>query len=462
MKKVEMKDIVNLCQNRGFVYPWSDIYGWLANSWDYGPYGSLLKENIKFLWLKEFVQKRMDTILIDCSLIMNPKVWEASGHVWGFADPLMDCRECKARWRADKLIDNKIESWEIKEPEWYAWDKTDSKVLDQIVKDSNITCPDCKSKEFTEIKKFNLMLKTFLWVTEDSTSQTYLRPETAQWQFVDFIHVARSSRRKLPFGIAQAGKSFRNEITPGNFIFRTREFEQMEIEYFVTPWEDDEAFKEWKKESNRFFTEVIWLKEENIRFTPIKKEELPHYSKQAWDFDYKFPFGWWEIETLANRTDYDLTAHMKASKQNLSYFDPVNNKRFIPYVIEPAMGLGRITLASICDGYTIDKENHRTYLKFHPKIAPIKVWILPVVKKLKDIAKSIYFQLSEDFICEYDDVGSLWKRYARMDEIWTPFCVTIDSNNYDEWQVTVRFRDSMQQEIVQIAKLNEFIRERLR
>lgn len=457
--KTTMKEIVNLAQNRGFVYAGSEIYGGLANSWDYGPYGSLLKENIKFLWQKEFIQKRDDTMLLDCSIIMNPKVWEASGHVGGFSDPLMDCRECKARWRADKLIDNKIE-WGEKEPEWYAWDKTESKILDEIVKQIWIECPDCKSKDFTGIKKFNLMLKTYLWVTDDSASLTYLRPETAQWQFVDFVNVARSSRRKLPFGLAQVWKSFRNEITPWNFIFRTREFEQMEIEYFCEPGTDDELFSHWKDESYRFLTEIVWLSKDKIRFTPIKKEELPHYSKEAWDFDYEYPFGWGEIETLANRTDYDLKAHMTASKQNLSYFDPVNNKRFLPFVIEPAMGLSRIVLAAMCDAYT--EEEGRVYMKFNPKVAPIKVWVLPVVKKLKELWKQVYRQLTEDFICEYDDVWSVGKRYARMDEIWTPFCVTIDSNNFDEWNVTVRFRDSMEQEIVKLDELNEFIRVRMK
>ncbi len=461
MTKITMKDITNLAQNRGFVYPWSEIYGGLANSWDYGPYGSLLKENIKNLWLKEFVQKRTDTMLIDASLIMNPKVWEASGHVGGFSDPLMDCKECKARWRADKLVDNKIEGWET-EPEGYAWDKTDSKRLDEIVVEMWIECPDCKSKEFSEIKKFNLMLKTFLWVTEDGASQAYLRPETAQGQFVDFANVLRTSRRKLPFWIGQVGKSFRNEITPWNFIFRTREFEQMEIEYFVEPWKDDEAYALWKWESKRFLTEVVWLDEENIRFTPIKKEELPHYSKEAWDFDYKFPFGWGEIETLANRTDYDLWKHMEHSKQNLAYFDPMTNKKYLPYVIEPAMGLSRIVLAAMCDAYTFDEENSRTYLKFEPRVAPIKVWVLPIVKKLWENAKAIYSQLAEDFICEYDEVWKVGKRYARMDEIWVPFCVTVDSANYDEWKVTVRFRDSMQQETVDISELNEWLREKLK
>lgn len=456
-QKIEMKDIVNLCQNRGFVYPWSEIYGWLANSWDYGPYGSLLKENIKNLWIKEFIQKRMDVMLLDASLIMNPKVWEASGHVSGFADPLMDCKECKERFRADKLVDAKIE-WTNAIPDGYAGDKTESKRLSEIVDELWISCPNCEAKNFSDIKKFNLMLKTFLGVTEDSAAQAFLRPETAQGQFVDFANVARSSRRKLPFGIAQVWKSFRNEITPGNFIFRTREFEQMEIEYFVTPGEDDEAFKLWKNESERFLTDLVWLKSENIRFTAIPKDELPHYSKEAGDFDYKYPFGWWEIETLANRTDYDLKAHMQASKQNLAYFDQVNNKKFLPYVIEPAMGLGRITLAALCDAYTIDEENNRKYLKLNPKVAPIKLWVLPIVKKLSEEAKKIYAQLSEDFVCEYDEVGSVGKRYARFDEIGTPFCVVIDSDNYDAWNITVRHRDSMEQEIVAISELNAYIK----
>lgn len=458
--KTTMKDITNLAQNRWFVYAGSEIYWGLANSWDYWPYGSLLKENIKFLWQKEFIQKRDDVMLLDCALIMNPKVWEASGHVGGFSDPLMDCKSCKSRIRADKLIDAHIENSWAKEPENYAWDKTDSKVLEQYIIDEKIACPDCKASDFTEIRRFNLMLKTFLWASDDSSSQAYLRPETAQWQFVDFVNVARSSRRKLPFWLAQVGKSFRNEITPWNFIFRTREFEQMEIEYFCEPWTDDELFLHWKNESKRFLTEIVWLKEENIRYTPIKKDELPHYSKEAWDYDYLYPFGWWEVETLANRTDYDLNAHMKASKQNLSYFDPVNNKRFIPYVIEPAMGLWRIVLAAMCDAYTV--EEGRVYMKFAPKVAPIKVWVLPVVKKLKDIWKQVYKQLTEDFICEYDDVWSVGKRYARMDEIWAPFCVTIDSTNFDEWNVTVRFRDSMEQELVALSELNNFIRERMK
>lgn len=463
-KKVEMKDIVDLSKSRGFVYPWSEIYGWLANSWDYGPYWSLLKENIKNLWIKTFIQKRDDTMLLDCALIMNPKVWEASWHVGWFSDPLMDCKSCKARWRADKIIDAHINAWNP-EPENYAWDKTDSKVLENYIKDQKISCPDCKSTDFTEIRRFNLMIKTHLWVTEDSSSLVYFRPETAQWQFVDFPNVLRTSRRKLPFGIAQVWKSFRNEITPWNFIFRTREFEQMEMEYFVVPGTDDEAFKHWYNESERFFVEILWFDADRVRFKEIKKEELPHYSKQAWDFEFLFPsIGWWEIETLANRTSYDLTAHMTNSKQDMSYFDPVNNKKFIPFVIEPAMWLSRLVLASLCNAYTVEweGEEERIYLKLDPKVAPIKVWVLPVVKKIWDDAKKVYAQLTEDFVCEYDEVWTIGKRYARFDEIWTPFCVTIDSENFSNWKVTVRYRDSMEQELVDLADLNEFLRKKMK
>lgn len=460
-----MQKIVELAKARWFVYPGSEIYGWLANSWDYGPYGSILKENIKFLWQKEFIQKRDDMMLIDCAIIMNPKVWEASWHASGFADPLMDCKSCRARWRADKLIDQHLVDTKAEEPENYAWDKTDSKVLENYISFKKIACPDCKATDFTEIRRFNLMLKTSLWVTEDSSSQVYLRPETAQGQFVDFVNIVRTSRRKLPFWVAQVGKSFRNEITPWNFIFRTREFEQMEIEYFCEPWTDDALFAEWKSESERFFVEILGLNKDKVRFKPIKKEELPHYSKEAWDFEYEFSFGWWEIETLANRTNYDLSAHMKESKQNLSYFDPVKNTKFIPYVIEPAMWLSRLVLACLNDAYTeenLENWEKRVYLKFDPKVAPIKIWVLPVVKKLSDLWKQVYKQLTEDFICEYDDVGTIGKRYARFDEIWTPFCVTIDSENFEAWKVTVRFRDSMEQEVVDLSELNEWLRKRMR
>ncbi len=471
INKVQMKDIVNLAKNRWFVYAWSEIYGGLANSWDYWPYWSLLKENIKNLWIKEFVQKRTDMVLLDAAILMNPQTWVASGHVWGFSDPLIDDKNTKERFRADKLLEDLIDSLEgaenyLKEkygvpnlvPESWSLELQTEVIKGEKVKNPNTV----EAWDWTEAKQFNLMFKTFQWVTEDSASVVYLRPETAQGIFVDFPNILRTSRKKIPFWVAQVGKAFRNEITPGNFIFRTREFEQMEIEYFVTPWEDDEAFKLWYNNSEKFLTEVIWLNKEKVRFSPIKKEELPHYSKEAGDFEYEYPFGWGEIETLANRTDYDLTAHMKASKQNLSYFDAVNNKKFLPYVIEPAMGLGRITLAAICDAYTIDEENNRTYLKFEPRVAPIKVAVLPVVKKIWDLAKEIYSQVSEEFMCEYDEVGSIGKRYARMDEIWVPFCITIDSNNYDKWNVTIRHRDSMEQEIVKISELNEWLKSKLK
>ena len=457
---MDMKTIVDLSKKRWFVYAGSEIYWGLANSWDYGPYGSIMKENIKNLWLKEFIQKRDENMLLDCSLIMNPKVWEASGHASGFSDPLMDCKECKSRQRADKLIDAHIDKTWDEEPLNYAWDKTDSKVMEDYISEKWIACPDCWKSNFTEIRRFNLMLKTFLWVTEDSSSQAYLRPETAQGQFVDFANVARTSRKKLPFWIAQVWKSFRNEITPWNFIFRTREFEQMEIEYFVAPGTDEEMFAHWKNESERFFVDVIWLNKEKVRFEPIRKDELPHYSKEAWDFEYKYPFGWGEIETLANRTDYDLSSHMRESKQDLSYFDTVNNTKFIPYVIEPAMGLSRIVLAALCDAYV--EEEGRAYLKLDPKVAPVKVWVLPVVKKLSSEAREVFNQLSDDFYCEYDDAGSIWKRYARFDEIWTPFCVAIDSDNFEKWNVTVRHRDTMESEVVAISDLNNYIRERLK
>ncbi len=456
--KVEMKDIVNLSQNRGFVYQWSEIYGWLANAWDYGPYGSLLKENIKNLWIKEFVQKKTDMMLLDAAILMNPKVWVTSGHVWGFADPLMDCKSCKSRHRADKLIEDDFsKKWIDKVADGMSKNDMQKYIIDNI-----IACPNCWKSDFTEIKQFNLMFKTHQWVTDDSWSEVYLRPETAQWIFVNFANIARSSRKKIPFWVAQVGKSFRNEITPGNFIFRTREFEQMEIEYFCEPGTELKYMDEWKDACESFLVNTLWVKKDNLRFRKHTEDELSHYSNGTYDIEFKYPFGWWELRGIASRTNFDLNAHMKESKQDLSYFDPVNNKKYIPYVIEPAVWLTRMVLAVLIDAYTVDEENERTYLKFEPKVAPIKVWVLPVVKKIWDLAKNIYSQLSEDFVCEYDEVWSIGKRYARMDEIWTPFCVTIDTENYDAWKVTIRFRDSMEQELIEISKLNEFIRERLK
>lgn len=467
MQKIEMKDLVNLCQARGFVYQWSEIYGWLANSWDYGPYGSLLKENIKNLWIKEFVQKRDDMVLQDSAILMNSQVWVASGHVWGFSDPLIDDKNTKERFRADKLLEDLIESssdkWEyLKTKYWVpnlipeSWDMQKQT---EVMRWEQVLNPNTKKPwDWTDVKKFNLMYKTFQWVNEDTASTIYLRPETAQWIFVNFANVLRTSRRKLPFWVAQIGKAFRNEITPGNFIFRTREFEQMEIEYFCEPGTDLDIFEKWKENCKNFLVNVIWLDENNLRFRDHEKDELSHYSKATTDIEFMFPFGWGELQWIADRTDFDLKSHMTESKQDLTYFDPVNNKKFIPYVIEPSVWLTRLFLAVLTNAYTFDEQNERIYLKFEPRIAPIKVAVLPVVKKIWDLAKNIYKQLSEDFVCEYDEVWTIWKRYARMDEIWVPFCITIDSNNYENGDVTVRFRDDMSQQIVKISELNEFLK----
>lgn len=471
MQKIEMKDLVNLCQARGFVYQWSEIYGWLANSWDYGPYGSLLKENIKNLWIKEFVQKRDDMVLQDSAILMNPQVWVASGHVWGFSDPLIDDKNTKERFRADKLLEDLIESssdkWEyLKTKYWVpnlipeSWDMQKQT---EVMRWEQVLNPNTKKPwDWTDVKKFNLMYKTFQWVNEDTASTIYLRPETAQWIFVNFANVLRTSRRKLPFWVAQIGKAFRNEITPGNFIFRTREFEQMEIEYFCEPGTDLDIFEKWKENCKNFLVNVIWLDENNLRFRDHEKDELSHYSKATTDIEFMFPFGWGELQWIADRTDFDLKSHMTESKQDLTYFDPVNNKKFIPYVIEPSVWLTRLFLAVLTNSYTVDDQNERIYLKFEPRVAPIKVAILPVVKKIWDLAKNIYKQVSEEFVCEYDEVWTIGKRYARMDEIGVPFCVTVDSNNYEEGNVTVRFRDSTEQEIIKISELNDFLREKLK
>ena len=471
MQKIEMKDLVNLCQARGFVYQWSEIYGWLANSWDYGPYGSLLKENIKNLWIKEFVQKRDDMVLQDSAILMNPQVWVASGHVWGFSDPLIDDKNTKERFRADKLLEDLIESssdkWEyLKTKYWVpnlipeSWDMQKQT---EVMRWEQVLNPNTKKPwDWTDVKKFNLMYKTFQWVNEDTASTIYLRPETAQWIFVNFANVLRTSRRKLPFWVAQIGKAFRNEITPGNFIFRTREFEQMEIEYFCEPGTDLDIFEKWKVDCKNFLINVIWLDENNLRFRDHEKDELSHYSKATTDIEFMFPFGWGELQWIADRTDFDLKSHMTESKQDLTYFDPVNNKKFIPYVVEPSIWLTRLFLAVLTNAYTVDEQNERIYLKFEPRVAPIKVAILPVVKKIWDLAKNIYKQVSEEFVCEYDEVWTIGKRYARMDEIGVPFCVTVDSNNYEEGNVTVRFRDSTEQEIIKISELNDFLREKLK
>lgn len=461
MSNVEMKDLVELSKVRGFVYQGSEIYGGLANSWDYGPYGSMLKENIKNAWIREFVQKRPDMTLLDAAILMNPNVWVASGHVGGFSDPLMECKDCHTRHRADKLVEEGIEKdTDFPVPANWAGDKTPTEDFDAYITKGYIACPSCGAKNWTGIQRFNLMLQTHQGVTEDSTSLVYLRPETAQGIFVNFANIARTSRKKVPFGVAQCGKAFRNEITPKNFIFRTREFEQIEIEFFCKPGTDEAFFEEWLSEEQRFFTEVLGFSTDKVRFVEIPKEGLPHYSRRAGDFEYLFPFGWGEISTLANRTDYDLKAHMSLSKADLSYFDPFTNEKYIPYVIEPSIGLSRLTLAALSDAYTQveTEEGSRIIMKFKPSIAPIKVAILPLVKKLGAEAMEVYKLLSPYFMCEYDETGAIGKRYYRMDEIGVPFSICVDSENYDQGQLTVRNRDTGLQEVVKIGNLVEYFR----
>ncbi|MFA6090215.1 MAG: glycine--tRNA ligase [Candidatus Gracilibacteria bacterium] len=461
MANVEMKDLVELSKVRGFVYQGSEIYGGLANSWDYGPYGSMLKENIKNAWIREFVQKRPDMTLLDAAIMMNPNVWVASGHVGGFSDPLMECKDCHTRHRADKLVEEALEKdVNFPVPANWAGDKTPNEDFDAYINLGHIACPNCGKKNWSGIQRFNLMLSTHQGVTEDSTSLVYLRPETAQGIFVNFANIARTSRKKVPFGVAQCGKAFRNEITPKNFIFRTREFEQIEIEFFCKPGTDEAFFEEWLKEEQRFFTEVLGFDTDKVRFVEIPKEGLPHYSRRAGDFEYLFPFGWGEISTLANRTDYDLKAHMTLSKADLSYFDPFTNEKYIPYVIEPSIGLSRLTLAALSDAYTRieTEEGSRIVMKFAPSIAPIKIAILPLVKKLGAEAMEIYKLLSPYFMCEYDETGAIGKRYYRMDEIGVPFSICVDSDNYNQGQLTIRDRDTGLQETVKIENLVEYFR----
>lgn len=452
----DMQTLVTFAKAKGFVYQGSEIYGGLANSWDYGPLGILLKENIKNLWIKTFVQKRKDMVLLDAAILMNPNVWVASGHVGSFSDPLMECRGCNTRHRADKLIEEALEKdANFPVPNSWAGDKTSLDNLNDYMKLGHITCPNCGAKDWGDVKRFNLMLQTHQGTTEDALSLVYLRPETAQGIFVNFPNIARSSRKKIPFGVAQAGKAFRNEITPKNFIFRTREFEQIEIEYFCKPGTDMELFQTWLDEENVFFTDILGFKKEKVRFVEIPKEGLPHYSKRAGDFEYEFPFGWGEISTLANRTDYDLKAHMELSKQDLSYFDPFDNTKYIPYVIEPSIGLSRLTLAAMCDAYdeVTNEEGTRVVMRFVPAVAPIKVGIYPLVKKFAPQAEELFAKLSGEFMCDYDEAGTIGKRYQRSEEIGIPYAIAVEPENYDQGQVTVRDRDTGTQEIVKIDEL---------
>ena len=457
---VTMDKIVNLCKGRGFLFPGSEIYGGLANSWDYGPLGVEFKNNVKKAWWKRFVQENRYNVGLDSAIIMNPETWVASGHVGGFSDPLMDCKHCKTRHRADKLIeDYAFKNGTDDNPAGWTFEQ-----MSQFIKDKGIECPECGSKEFTDIKKFNLMFKTFIGVTEDSASTAYLRPETAQGIFVNFPNVQRASRRKIPFGIGQIGKSFRNEITPGNFIFRIREFEQMELEFFCKPGTDLEWFKYWKDYCHKFLLD-LGMKNEKLRLRDHDKEELCFYSKATTDFEYLFPFGWGELWGVADRTDYDLSQHAKHSGKDLSYFDQETGERYIPYVIEPSLGADRVALAFLCDAYDeeqIAEGDTRTVLRLHPFLAPFKAAVLPLSKKLGEKAGAIYDELSKHFNVDYDEAGSIGKRYRRQDEVGTPLCITYDFESENDGCVTVRDRDTMQQVRIPVGKLVEYIQDKIR
>ena len=454
-----MEKIVNLCKTRGYIYPGSEIYGGLANTWDYGPLGVELKNNVKGLWRKKFIQEQKDVVGLDCAILMNPETWVASGHVGGFSDPLIDCKECKTRHRADKLI----EEWAHKQCKDMIADGMTEEDIVNFIKENNITCPNCGKNNFTGIRKFNLMFKTFQGVTEDSKSEIFLRPETAQGMLVNFKNVIRTTRKKLPMGVAQIGKAFRNEITPGNFTFRTREFEQMELEFFCKPNTDLEWHKYWKEFCEKWLID-LGIKKENIRLRDHSKEELVFYSKATTDIEFAFPFGWGELWGIADRTDYDLTQHMNHSKEDMSYLDPETNEKYVPYVIEPSLGCDRVALAFLCNAYDeedVGEGDTRTVLHLHPALAPYKVAVLPLSKKLSDKAEEVYDKLSKKFMCDYDEAGSIGKRYRREDEIGTPYCVTIDFDTLDTNTVTVRDRDTMEQIRIKIDELENYIAEKI-
>ena len=451
-----MDKIVALCKSRGFVFPGSDIYGGLANSWDYGPLGVEFKNNVKKAWWKKFVQESPYNVGVDCAILMNPQVWVASGHVGGFSDPLMDCKECKARFRADKLVEDHMTENGAEVASADGW--TNEQLMEYITK-NNIVCPKCGKLNYTEIRKFNLMFKTFQGITEDSSSEIFLRPETAQGIFVNFKNVQRSSRKKVPFGIAQIGKSFRNEITPGNFTFRTREFEQMELEFFCKPGTDLEWFGFWKDYCWNFLMN-LGVNKDNLRIRDHGQEELSFYSNATSDIEYLFPFGWGELWGIADRTDYDLNKHAEHSGTDMTYMDPTTTEKYVPYVIEPSLGADRVTLAFLVDAYDeeeLEGGDVRTVLHLHPALAPYKAAVLPLSKKLSEKADEVYSLLAKNFNIEYDETGSIGKRYRRQDEIGTPFCITVDFETENDGCVTIRHRDSMTQERVKIEELNDFI-----
>ena len=458
-----MDKIVALCKNRGFVYAGSEIYGGLANTWDYGPLGAELKNNIKKAWWKKFVQQNKYNVGLDAAILMNPQTWVASGHLGGFSDPLMDCKECKERFRADKIIEDWVAENHFELPK--AVDAFTQAEMKDFIDEHNIPCPSCGKHNFTDIRQFNLMFKTFQGVTEDAKNTVYLRPETAQGIFVNFANVQRTTRKKLPFGIGQIGKSFRNEITPGNFIFRVRESEQMELEFFCKPGSDLEWFQYWRSFCRDWLLS-LGMTEENLRLRDHDPEELCFYSKATTDFEFLFPFGWGELWGVADRTDYDLTQHQNTSGKDLTYFDPETNERYIPYVIEPSLGVERSFLAFLCDAYdeeVIDAEKNdtRVVLHFHPALAPIKAAVLPLSKKLSDKASELYDELSKKFMVDFDDAGSIGKRYRREDEIGTPFCITYDFDSVEDGCVTVRDRDTMEQVRMPIAEVEKYIESKL-
>ncbi|HOA41904.1 MAG TPA: glycine--tRNA ligase [Bacillota bacterium] len=463
-KEFSLDVIVALAKSRGFVFPGSEIYGGLANTWDYGPIGVELKNNVKQAWWKKFVQESKYNVGLDAAILMNRKTWVASGHVDGFSDPLIDCKNCKSRFRADKLAEDYIKAQDGMSVTVDGWS---NEKLQDFIAVQKIPCPDCGEHNFTSIRKFNLMFKTFQGVTEDSQAELFLRPETAQGIFVNFRNVARTTRKKIPFGIAQIGKSFRNEITPGNFTFRTREFEQMELEFFCKPGTDLEWFEYWRNFC------IDWLKSlgmkmENIRMRDHEKEELSHYSKATTDIEYKFPFGWGELWGIADRTDYDLKQHQEHSGQDMTYLDPETNERYIPYCVEPSLGADRVTLAFLCDAYdeetVVDvngKEDKRVVLRFHPALAPFKAAVLPLTKKLNETAIALHEELSKYFMVDIDLTGSIGKRYRRQDEIGTPFCITVDFDTEADQTVTIRDRDTMEQIRLPISDIRAYIEDKI-
>ena len=461
-REITMENVVSLAKMRGFIYPGSEIYGGLSNTWDYGPLGVELKNNVKKAWWQKFIQESKYNVGIDAAILMNPQVWVASGHVGGFSDPLIDCKECKSRFRADKLIEDYY--MDEKNEEILGLDGYTNEELMDIINKEKIKCPKCGKFNYTDIRKFNLMFKTFQGVTEDSTSEIYLRPETAQGIFVNFKNVQRTSRKKIPFGIGQIGKSFRNEITPGNFIFRTREFEQMELQFFCEPGTDLEWFEYWRNYCKEFLLD-LGVNEDSLRLRDHSEEELSFYSVATTDIEYKFPFGWGELWGIADRTDYDLKQHTEGSGEDMQYMDPQTNKKYTPYVIEPSVGVDRLFLTLFCNAFEeeeLEDGSTRNVMKLHPALAPFKAAILPLTKKLSEKSDEVYEKLSKYFNVDTDVSGSIGKRYRRQDEAGTPYCITIDFDTLEDDTVTIRHRDSMEQERMKIDDLVDFISEKVR